>query len=148
MLSEKSFRIRGLLMLNSVFIPFLSKFGLFKMKFSIKIYSKVLNSMVMFIFYVLDQKPPFSGKLYPNEDSLFKLKLDLQTNLNVLTFMGDVYILFFGQKILFLGKFSQNNQNCLVKIKLEIQTNSDKLNLIMIFHISDLGKFGPKKLLL
>ena len=73
------------------------------MKFGNQTNLNVLSLMVMFTFSVLDQKYSFWANLVQ------KLKYT--------EFASDVYLLYFGPVIAFLGKLSPKNQDCLFKMK-------------------------------
>ena len=74
--------------------------------------------MVMFTFYVLDQKFHFWGNLVK--------KL-------IIVFQIDVHFLYFRLKIPSRGIFGTNNQDCLFKLKFGTKSNSNVLNSSVMF---------------
>ena len=83
----------------------------------------------------------FLGKFgQKNQGCLFKMKFEIQTNLNMMNSMIVFIFFYFQLKISFLSKPGLKNQNFLFKIKRGIQTNLNTGS-----NIPFMGKFGPKK---
>ena len=95
------------------------------------------SSMVMFTFFVFNQKYPFlrkSGPKRPNHQ--FKLKFGSQSNSDMKNSVILVTFFVFDWKYLFWGKFGPKNKNYQFKLKLGIQTNSNMENSMVTFTFS------------
>ena len=98
--------------------------------------SNMLNYMEMYICPIL----PFLKMVVPkNQNSLFKMKVGIQANSNMLNSMVKFTFPDLDRKISFWSKCGRKNKNCLIQMKL----GDVNLNCFLP-EIPFLDKFGPK----
>ena len=109
------------------------------------------NSIVMFTFSVLVCKYTFQANFLQKIEIFISSSNFVLRLISICTVQQRSALVWFRPKILFLGKFGLNKQNCCFKLKFNIDTNLNMENSIVMLTFFDfrveiplLGKVAPK----